>query len=176
MTLESHPHRAAFWRAAHDAHHALHDIIDVGEITPVVAMVVDLDRISGQQLEGRIAASQQLVAFSCGDIQGDRPPRPAACRSYNFADAAAGAVEQTLHGITAGGPQNNIQANEIGIHAVDAVLCGEINDNSGAVGREDLVHRRLVGNGAAEKDMLYRGLFNLFFNIVQPAHLQRGVI
>ena len=52
----------------HDAHHSLHDVVDIGEVALAVAVVKDLDCLAFHQLVGKAEISH--VGTACGAIDG----------------------------------------------------------------------------------------------------------
>ena len=53
----------------HDAHHSLHDVVDIGEVALAVAIVENLDGLAFHQLVGEAEVSH--VGTACGTIDGE---------------------------------------------------------------------------------------------------------
>jgi len=197
-----------FGGALHHADNAFDDVIHVGEVALAVAVIEDLDGLARGELVRRgeiehvraaggavygeetqaggrdviqlgIAVGQELIAFFCGGIEGDRIVNLVVCTEGNLfvtaVDRGGRGIDQVFHGVVAAGFQDVVEADEVRFHVdvgmidavADAGLGGQIDHDGRFVLCKNPVQKFFVRDGAADENVADGRVFGSFFDQAQ---------
>lgn len=161
----------------------LHEAVGRGEVEHVGAAGRAVDGEEAEAggrdvIELRVGVGHELVAFFRCGVEGDRVVDLVVGAERNLfvaaVDRGGRGVDEVLHRVVvACGLEEVVEADQVGVdvdvRVVDAVahagLGGEVDEDVEAVGREELVDERLVGDVTADEDPAglrgLRGLLDL---------------